>query len=51
MMGDVISIDTREKAVESLLPPCNCGRPVNAGGCSGCGMHPLDCGCPDVEEE
>lgn len=27
------------------LLPCNCGREVNMGGCTGCGYHPLDCSC------
>ena len=31
-------------------PDCNCGREVTDEGCTGCKMHPLDCGCSPIGE-
>lgn len=46
-----ISLDDGDPAGPPF-PNCHCGRWVGDDkGCSGCGMHPLDCSCLEVDEE
>jgi hypothetical protein len=43
------SLQTRDGQDAPPFPNCDCGRPVIYGrGCTGCRMHPLDCGCQPV---